>query len=230
MRGERMTFAADGWDRSPRTADTLLVVSGARIAIDGTDKIRMRVASALLADHRVDQVGLIGRTPPTVWGDRAAEIDSAHGWDIVVGASQAGAAEVTVAGGGAVSWAGPSGLARCLGHRLEGATRLAGTVEGEPIEGSARFAFPPPLGWLGGELVDGVYHCPVQGSLAAVVAVNDDGRSLVVLDEQEFLDAGLLAAGVILAADGHRGPVWEAADRYLEVIGDFGLVLADAAS
>ena len=190
----------------------------------------MRVASALLADHRVDQVGLIGRTPPAVWGDSATSIDSADGWDIVVGASPAGAAEVTVAKGGAVSWAGPSGLAHCLGFRLGGAARLAGTVQGEPIEGSARFAFPPPLGWLGGELVDGVYHCPVQGSLAAVVAVNDHGRSLVVLDEQEFLDAALLAAGVILAADGHRGPVWEAADRYLEVISDFGLVLADAAA
>lgn len=212
------------------TVDTLLPVSGARVAIDGTDKIRMRVASALLADHRVDQVGLIGRTPPAVWGDRAAAIDSADGWDVVVGASQAGTAEVTVAAGGEVSWAGPSGLARCLGFRLGGTARLAGTVQGEPIEGSARFGFPPPLGWLGGELIDGVYHCPVQGSLAAVVAVDDDGRSLVVLDEQEFFDAALLAAGVILAADGHRGPVWEAADRYLEVISDFGLVLADAAA
>lgn len=210
--------------------DTLLGVSGARIAIDGTDKIRMRVASALLADHRVDQIGLIGRTPPAVWGDRAAGIDSADGWDVVVGTSQPGAAEVTVAAGGAVSWAGPSGLARCLGIRIGGTARLAGTVQGERIEGSARFAFPPPLGWLAGELIDGVHHCPVQGSLAAVMAANDEGRSLVVLDEREFLDAALLAAGVILAADGHRGPVWEAADRYLEVITDFGLVLAAASA
>ena len=190
----------------------------------------MRVASALLADHRVDRVGLIGRTPPTVWGDRVVAIDSADGWDLVVGIAQSGVAEVTVAAGGAVSWAGPSGLARCLGRRIGESARLAGTVRGEPIAGSARFGFPPPLGWLGGELVDGVYHCPVQGSLAAVMAAGDDGRSLVVLDEQEFLDAALLAAGVILAADGHRGPVWEAADRYLEVTRDFGLVLADASA
>ena len=230
MRGERMTFPGTDLDWSRQSADTLLPVSGARIAIDGADKIRMRVASALLADHRVDQVGLIGRTPPAVWGDRAVEIDAAEGWDVVVGLPQPGAAEVTVAAGGAVSWAGPSGLARCLGSRLGGEARLAGTVVGEPIDGSARFCFPPPLGWLGGELVDGVHHCPVEGSLAAVMAVNDDGRSLVVLDEQEFLDAALLAAGAILAADGHRGPVWGAADRYLEVIGDFGLVLADASA
>jgi hypothetical protein len=83
---------------------------------------------------------------------------------------------------------------------------------------------------LGGELVDGVHHCPVQGSLAAVMAVGDDGRSLVVLDEREFLDAALLAGGVILAAVGHRGPVWDAAERYLDVIEDFGLVLADASA
>lgn len=201
-----------------------------RVAIDATDPVRMRVASALLADHRVDRVGLIGQTPPAVWGDRVVAIDSADGWNLAVGIAQPGVAEVTVAAGGAVSWAGPSGLARCLGNRIGGTARLAGTVRGEPIKGTARFGFPPPLGWLGGELVDGVYHCPVQGSLAAVVAVNDDGRSVVVLDDQEFLDAALLAAGVILAADGHRGPVWEAADRYLEVISDFGLVLADAAS
>lgn len=190
----------------------------------------MRVASALLADHRVDQVGLIGREPPSVWGDRATAVASADGWDVVVGTSQPGALEVTVADGGAVSWAGPSGLARCLGIRIGGTARLAGTVQGEPIEGSARFGFPPPLGWLGGELVDGVHHCPVQGSVAAVMAANDDGRSLVVLDDQEFLDAALLAAGVILAADRHRGPVWDSADRFLEVIRDFGLVLADASA
>lgn len=190
----------------------------------------MRVASALLADHRVDQVGLIGRTPPAVWGDRAVAIDAADGWNVVVGMTQPGVAEVSVAAGGAVSWAGPSGLARCLGARLGDTPRLAGTVKGEPIRGSARFGFPPPIGWLGGELVDGIHHCPVQGSLAAVMAVADGGRALVVLDEREFLDAGLLAAGVILAADGHRGPVWEAAGRYLEVIEDFGLVIADASA
>jgi hypothetical protein len=210
--------------------DTLPPVSGARIAIDGTDKIRMRVASALLADHRVDQVGLIGRTPPAVWGDRAVAIDAADGWDVVVGLSQPGSTEVTVAEGGGVSWAGPSGLARCLGIRAGGDARLAGTVKGDPIDGSARFAFPPPLGWLGGEPVDGIHHCPVQGSLAAVMAVSEDGWSLVVLDEKDFLDAALLAAGVILAAEGHRGPVWEDADRYLDVIEDFGLVLADASA
>jgi hypothetical protein len=201
-----------------------------RVAIDAADPVRMRVASALLADHRVDQVGLIGRKPPTVWGDRVVAIDEADGWDVVVGHSQPGAAEVTFAAGGAVSWAGPSGLARCLGIRIGGEPRLAGTVIGEPIDGPARFAFPPPLGWLGGELVDGVHHCPVQGSLAAVMAVGDDGRSLVVLDEREFLDAALLAGGVILAAVGHRGPVWDAAERYLDVIEDFGLVLADASA
>lgn len=190
----------------------------------------MRVASALLADHRVDQIGLIGRTPPSAWGDRAVAIDSADGWDVVVGLSRNDSAEVSVAGGGTVSWAGPSGLARCLGMQLGGDVRLAGTVRGEPIEGTARFAFPPPIGWLGGELVDGVYHCPVQGSLAAVMAQAEDGHSLVVLDDREFLDAALLAAGVILAVEGHRGPVWDAAHRYLDLIEDFGLVSADTSA
>lgn len=214
----------------PIMVDTLPPVSGTRVAIDGTAKIRMRVASALLADHRIHQVGLVGRTPPAVWGERAVAIDTADGWDVVVGLAQPDAVDVTVAEGGTVSWAGPSGLARCLGLRVGGDARLAGTVKGDQIDGSARFGFPPPLGWLGGEPVEGIHHCPVNSSLAAVMAVGEDGSSLVVLDEQEFLDAALLAAGVILAATGHRGPVWDDADRYLDVIEEFGLVMADAAA
>lgn len=206
-------------------ADTLAGMTPARIAIDGTDPIRMRAASALAADHRVDQVGILGRTPPAAWGERAVSITSADGWDITVGVSTG--VSVTVGETGDVSWAGPSGLARSLGLRLGGAARLAGTVPGEPIDSELRFGFPPPLDWLGGEPVDGIHHCPTRSPLAAAMAVNDSGSALVVLDDREFLDGALLAAGVLLAVEGHRGPVWDAHDRYLELVGDLGLVLAD---
>lgn len=208
-------------------ADTLAPMTPARIAIDGTDPIRMRAASALAADHRVDQVGILGRKPPAAWGERAVSITTADGWDITVGVSTG--VSVTVGEDGDVSWAGPSGLAHTLGARLGGAVRLAGTVPGEPIDSELRFGFPPPLDWLGGELVDGIHHCPTRSPLAAVMAVDDGGRALVVLDDREFLDGALLAAGILLAVDGHRGPVWDAHDRYLELVADLGLVMADRA-
>lgn len=218
--------------RSPLTdtfpdTDTLRTVSPARIAIDGTDPIRMRAASALAADHRVDQVGVLGRPPPGAWGERAVAITDADGWDITVGISHG--LSVTIGEGGVVSWAGPSGLARSLGAKLGGLVRLAGTVPGQPIDSELRFGFPPPLDWLGGELVDGIHHCPTRSPLGAVMAVDDDGRALVVLDDRDFLDGALLAAGVLLAAEGHRGPVWDAHQRYLDLITDLGLVLADRA-
>lgn len=201
-------------------------VAGARVAIDGTDPIRLRAASALLADHRVESVGLLGRNPPSTWGERAVAIASPAGWELGVGIPPtAGRPEVTPGPGGAVSWAGPTGLAKSLGVRLGGRPALAGTVPGEPLSAGPRFGFPPPLGWLRGELVDDIHHCPTPGSLAAVMAT--DGDSLVFLDDRKFLDGTALAAGILLAIAGHRGPVWEAADEYLDLAVQLGLVLAD---
>lgn len=190
----------------------------------------MRAVSALAGDHRIEQIGLLGRKPPASWGPRVTAITSPHGWDVCVGITSPGGAEVTVSADGAVSWAGPTGLARSLGVRFGKDAILAGTVVGDPVDSEPRFGFPAPLGWLGGELVDGIHHCPSQGSLAAVMAIADDGRSLVVLDNRAFLDGALLAAGVLLAVEGHRGPVWESSTRYLDLISDFGLVLAETAA
>jgi hypothetical protein len=53
---------------------------------------------------------------------------------------------------------------------------------------------------------------------------------MAVLDHREFLDGALLAAGVLLAAEGSDGPVWNAADRFVALCGDVGLVLADSVS
>ncbi len=203
-------------------------VPGARIAIDGTHPIRLRVASSLLADHRVERVGLMGRDAPTAWGERAVSISSAIGWDVGVGIPPGPERpDITPGTGGAVSWAGPTGLARSLGVRLGGSPSLAGTVPGEPKSSGARFAFPEPLGWLHGDLIDGIHHCPTMSSLAGVIATNPDGESLAFLDSRDFLDAAALAAGVLLALTGHRGPVWESADTYLDLVAEQGLVLAD---
>lgn len=152
-------------------------------------------------------------------------IDDPAGWDVVVGTTAPGVPAVTPGPGGDVAWAGPTGLVRSLAARLGENARLAGTVPGEPRDGPERIAFPAPLGWLGGEMLDGVVHCPVRGSLAAVRA--DDGvESLAVIDDREFMDAATLAAGVLLAVGGHRGSVWEVAADYVSLVEDLGLILA----
>ncbi|HSJ29538.1 MAG TPA: hypothetical protein VLB67_15120 [Acidimicrobiia bacterium] len=195
--------------------------------MDGTDPVRLRAVSALLADHRVDRVGVLGRTPPKAWGERTVPITTAAGWDIVVGVSPpAGSIDVTVGEGGAVSWAGPTGLARSLGERLGPGAILAGTTPGDPLPSGRRFGFPAPIGWLHGVDTDGIHHCPTRGSLAAVMAQREE-RTVVVLDDRDFLDGAALAAGVLLAAEGHRGPVWESAETFVQLTGDLGLVLAD---
>jgi hypothetical protein len=203
-------------------------VTGARVAFDGTDPIRLRAASALIADHRIERIGIVGRNPPQTWGERAVAIDSAEGWDVTVAtATTESGTDVTVGPEGTVSWAGPTGLVRALGVRLGGEVALAGTVPGEPARSGPRFGFPEPLGWLHGVLIDGVHHTPVTGAVAGVMAVRPDGTSLAIVDEREFLDGAALAAGVLLAVQGHRGPVWEAGDSYLEFAADMGLVVAE---
>jgi len=189
----------------------------------------MRAASALLADHRVDRVGLLGRRPPGAWGDRAIAIDSAVGWDVSVGADPASLRSVTIGSGGDVSWAGPTGLARSLGAILGSDPDLAATVVGSELDTEPRFGFPSPLGWLGGRENEGIYHCPTRSPLAAVIAIGGT-RTMAVLDHREFLDGALLAAGVLLATEGHNGPVWHAPDRFLALCDDVGLVLADSVS
>ncbi len=155
-------------------------------------------------------------------------IESAAGWDVTVGtAPLRGQVDVTVGEGGSVSWAGPTGLVRSLGIRLQGAPALAGTVPGSPATSGPRFGFPEPLGWLHGALVDDLHHVPVSGELAGVMAVHDGGRSVAIVDQREFLDGAALAAGVLLAVEGHRGPVWKSAERYLELAAELGLVLAE---
>ncbi|MDX1447803.1 MAG: hypothetical protein R3246_01970 [Acidimicrobiia bacterium] len=198
-----------------------------RVAVEASDAVRLRAASSLLADHRVSRVGLIGRTAPDAWGDRVVSIRSAVGWDFTLGVRAPGVPEVTVGEGGDVSWAGPSGLARSLGVRLGAEARLAATVVGDESADGERFAFPSPIGWLGGRSSDGIYHCPTRSPLAAVMAVSDTS-TVAVVDTREFLDAALAAGGVLLAVEGHRGPVWEAADRYLRILEDLGVVAANA--
>lgn len=205
-----------------RRTDTLRRVS-ASVAVDGTDPVRLRAVSALLADHRIDRVGILGASPPKSWGERVERIADTDGFDLVVGTEEA---TVSVAGGGAVSWAGPTGLTRALGVRL-GESELAATRPGEPNRDGRRFGFPAPIGWLRGMATDGIHHCPHRSTLTGVMAVTSTGHSLAIVDDRSFLDGCALAAGVLLAVGGHVGPVWESADRYLDTVVELGLVIAD---
>lgn len=207
-------------------ADTLRSVL-ASVVVDGSDPIRLRAVSALLADHRVDRIGIVGASPPSSWGDRVARVASPEGFGIVVGLTPSDSqVSVTAGPDGTVSWAGPTGLTRSLGTQLEDAA-LAATVPGSPLRDGPRFGFPSPIGWLHGRDSDGINQCPHASDLAAVMAVTANGRSLAIVDNQAFLDACSLAAGVVVALQGHRGPVWDIADAYLDTAVSMGLVVAD---
>ena len=211
---------------SPTAVDTLPRVL-ASVVVDGSDPIRLRAVSALLADHRVDRIGIVGANPPASWGDRVARVGSADGFDVSVGLTPStGQVSVTAGPDGDVSWAGPTGLTRSLGTRLEGAD-LAATVPGHALRDGPRFGFPAPIGWLHGRESDGINQCPHTADVAGVMAVTGSGRSLAIVDQQAFLDACALAGGVVLAIAGHRGPVWEVAEAYLDAIRSMGLVVAD---
>ena len=200
------------------------------VAVDGRDPIRLRAVSALLADHRIDRLGILGASPPKSWGERVERLAVAGGWDIVVGLDPVGdQLSVTPAAGGDVSWAGPTGLTRTLGRQV-GDCQLAATVPGDPLKDGPRFGFPSPIGWLRGASSNGIHHCPHASTVAGVMAVTADGHSLAIVDEQEFLDACALAAGIILASQGRSGPVWENPDAYLDAVTSMGLVVADRPS
>jgi len=202
---------------------------GIRVAVDATTPVRLRAVSSLLADGRIERIGVMGTKPPVSWGDRAVAIGSADGWDVVVGIEPApGQPSVSVGEEGTVSGAGPSGLTRALARRF-GLTTMAATSVGRPVHGGPRFGFPQPLGWLHGEPADDIHQCPITSRLAGILATDQNSRSVAIVDVRDFLDGCALAAGVLLFAGGATGPVWASADRYLEEVAVVGLVLADTA-
>lgn len=199
------------------------------VVVDTSEELGARTASALLGHPLVDRVGLIDRDPPASWRPRAVRTDTVDGYDVGVGVDVDGLRVVRrEAPTDGLGWASIHGLARSLGARIERVERAAVTVPGKPLDGGERFAFPPPLDWLSGELGDQeVYECPVEGALAGVVVDGIGGRTIGCVDNAVFLATVCLAAGVVVAGTTARsGSVYEHPSTFLEACEVFGLVFA----
>jgi hypothetical protein len=197
-----------------------------RVLVTGDDQVALRAAASLAAHPDVAVVGVTDFAPPPGWAGRMTKAVSSHGFDVVVGRTDPTVRSVTVDTAGTVTYAGPIGLARSLGHRLSGTLRLAITEPGRPQRSPRFFDFPPPVGrLLSRPDTDGVERCPTEGPLAAVAA-GDGSRILAVIDHPPFLAGVCLAAGVFLVS--HPGPVWGQAERYLDACAAMGLVIAES--
>lgn len=152
------------------------------------------------------------------------KVTDGDGFDVIV----APGGDVTPDGEGSVRFAGLTGLARSLASRLAGLRiEMDRTVTSESA-GEGEFAlFPAPLGAVRRSgSAEGVFLCPTDGSLAGV-SVTDGSRQIAMVDDVLFVSGVCLAAGALLAPD-HRGPVWEEADAYLDLVEELGLVFAEA--
>lgn len=176
----------------------------------------------------VTLVGLIGKPPPKSWGDRASKVADAAGFDVLVGPGS-GRPNVTPDGSGTVSFAGLTGLARSLATRLSGERITMDRTVTAADPGEGPFAvFPEPVGAVRrATMSEGVMMCPVNSAFAGVV-VADRARTIAVVDDVLFLSGACLAAGALLG--GEPGPVWDRAERYLELVQGLGVLIAEAVS
>lgn len=198
-----------------------------RVAVKPIDEVHSRAAASLVSDPRVGAVGMIGKKPPKSWGSRAHKVSDGSGFDVVAGSP--GSRTVSPDATGDISFAGLTGLARSLATRLDDvAVSLDRTVTAE-VPGKGDYAiFPAPLGAIRRSVsVEGVMLCPTDGSMAGV-SVSDGVRTLAMVDQVLFASGVCLAAGALLT--GHEGPVWDAAEAYLGLCEDMGLVFAEAIS
>ena len=93
-------------------------------------------------------------------------------------------------------------LASAVEQRSESAaTTIAATCDDTPLPRGVRVAFPPPVGPVWAEEVDGLLLAPVSSGYAAALASNDS-MTLAVVDDARFLSAVVTAAPLLAAARG----------------------------
>jgi hypothetical protein len=200
------------------------------VAVDTSQELGARAASALLGHPSVDRIGVLDRDPPKSWGDRARRVSSAEGFDVGIGVE---GARVRVyrrepVGKRSVGWASPVGLVMAAGSRLDAVVVHAVTVPGTPLSDGERFAFPPPIGWARGRHGQaGVIECPVEGRYAGILATGRSGAAIGAADDSLFLAAVCLAAGAVVAGiHPEIDSVWDAPEEYLAACESLGVVLA----
>jgi hypothetical protein len=214
-----------------------------RIAVHQTTPIAGRAASVLLADRRLDLLGVVDGDPH---GDKLARADDLGEWDVVLSdtetpgeiLSRAVEAHVPLVLSASSEENPPitlfqdaslAGVAVALASTLD-MTRIAATTRGTPLRRGIRVDFPPPVGSLtAASRTDGVLVAPTDTDWGGLL-VEAESDSYGLADHQDFLAGIALAAAALVVATaphppGRVDPV-TVAERYLNAAEEAGMEIA----
>jgi len=187
-----------------------------KVAIHQSRPLGSRAASVLLAERRLDLLGLLDQDPS---GDpRVVRVEDLSEWDVLVSDSttpatildRATAANIPLVLGAELdrtasiplfAGAGLIAIARCLEHESGiDAAVVATTRAGTPLRKGTRVVFPPPVGPLKAlQRRDGLFVAPTDGDWGGLI-INGDRRSIGVADHAAFLAGIALAAAAVVMA------------------------------
>ncbi|CAN5686352.1 MAG: hypothetical protein ACR2NT_00445 [Acidimicrobiia bacterium] len=205
----------------------------------------LRVAHILNSEAGVERVAYLGEARSTV----VERVDSANGFDLVVGhgaksfevATEVGAAVITAAEVDmspvpAVVGASLRGLGLAMAARLESTgVRVDRVATAQPNgasskAGSEKVSFPRPVGRIDGvQLVDHPVRVVESSSQTpwAAVMVEAGNTGQAVVDDYRFLEAVALAAAIALVPPAGIVRVWDSPQTYLARAEAMGLVAAE---
>lgn len=234
-----------------------------RVLVDATGEVGQRAANILLAEERVEFIG-VWKSTATKRTSRTGAASDVTGFDIAVSDSLEPrpdlVARCAVAGIPVVLWSDDAGIApgpaaapvvtganvgsaltaALLAHptaqpRPDEPVRVAWTEPGKPYRRGTTIAFPDPVGESRARRRSpGRYVARRQDDWAgAVVRVGEDDapRVVGVADHAGHLEALVLAAAVLITADGtFEAGVHEAADGGEHLLNALRRVELDVAS
>lgn len=202
----------------------------------------LRTAHVLAAEPSFEQVAVMG----DVRSNSLPQVSDPAGFDLVVsrtanaidvaariGASAVTSAEVATSPVPTVCGASLLGCALALAARMENEgsdiLKVAIAHPGGPSIGTTVVDFPKPVGRLKGTvLLDDPFRVVVAATAdtwaSALIESNTGDRALV--DDNNFLQAICLAAGVALVPPAGIVKVWDMPDPYLAKAEEMGLVAA----
>jgi hypothetical protein len=202
----------------------------------------LRTAHVLTAEPTIERLAFMGETRST----SIERVEDPSGFDLVVGrsanavdvaarigASAVTGAEVSTSRVPTVSGASLLGCALALAARMEnqGADiqKVAIAHPGGPSTGTKAIHFPPPVGRLRGTLLlDQPFEVVVASTpetwASALIETTTGDQALV--DDNVFLQAICLAAGIAMVPPAGIVKVWDMPDPYLAKAEEMGLVAA----
>ncbi|HDK45133.1 MAG TPA: hypothetical protein ENG94_02500 [Actinobacteria bacterium] len=217
-----------------------------KIAIHQSGPIGGRAASVLLAERRLDLLGLLDQDPA---GDpRVVRVEDLSQWDVLVSdtstpttlLARAVAADIPLVLSAELAEsasiplfaeASLVAMARCLEYESDiDSSLVAITRPGTPLRKGTRVVFPPPIGSLKAlRRRDGLLVAPTDGDWGGLI-ISGNRHSTGVADHAAFLAGIALAAAAIVMATSDLPigavRVEDVAGPYLDAAESAGLEIA----